>query len=127
MTYSALKHLHISCAIISYLLFLWRGILALRASPVMRQRRIKIAPHLIDAVLLISALALIFTIQQYPFSHAWLTAKLFALLLYIGLGSIALKYGNNQTMRITAWLSAQAVFAYIVLVAINHNPAPFAH
>lgn len=106
MTYSAPKHLHISCAIISYLLFLWRGILALRASPVMRQRRIKIAPHLIDAVLLISALALIFTIQQYPFSHAWLTAKLFALLLYIGLGSIALKYGKNQTMRITAWLSA---------------------
>lgn len=124
MSYAALKHLHISCATLSYLLFLWRGILMLRQSPVLRRRWIKITPHLIDTVLLASAIALAYTIRQYPFADTWLTAKFFALLLYITLGSIALKYGKQRTTRIAAWLGAQAVFAYIVLVAITHDPVP---
>lgn len=124
MGYAALKHLHVSCAILSYLMFLWRGILMLRLSPVLRQRWIKITPHLIDTMLLASAIALAYTIRQYPFADTWLTAKLFALLLYIALGSIALKHGKQRTTRIAAWLGAQAAFAYIVLVAITHDPVP---
>lgn len=127
MSYAALKHLHISCAALSYLLFFWRGILMLRESPILRARWIRITPHLVDTVLLASALALACTIRQYPFTDTWLTAKFFALLLYIALGSIALKYGKQRTTRIAAWLGAQAVFAYIVLVAINHAPVPFVH
>ncbi|HSM98024.1 MAG TPA: SirB2 family protein [Gallionella sp.] len=50
-----------------------------------------------------------------------------ALLLYIALGFIALKYGRSRTVRISAWIMAQLVFVYIVLVAISHNPWPFAN
>lgn len=127
MLYTTLKHLHISCAIASYLLFLWRGILMLRDSSVMSRRWLKIAPHLIDTVLLASAIALALTVKQYPFVNDWLTAKLLALLLYIVLGSIALKHGKSKITRGFAWLAAQAVFGYIVLVAIRHDPAPFTH
>lgn len=123
----ALKAIHVSCAAGSYMLFFLRGIWSMNSSPVIRQRWIKIVPHVVDTLLLASALALAFTIDQYPFVDAWLTAKFFALLLYIGLGSVALKHGRNKATRISAWLAAQAVFVYIVLVAVNHNPLPYIH
>ena len=125
MRITILKSLHISCAALSYTLFLLRGIWHLHDSPILRQRWVRIAPHLIDTVLLASAIALACSIGQYPFVDSWLTAKVMALLLYIVLGSVALKYAKALTPRVLAWLTAQAVFGYIVLVAINHNPFPF--
>lgn len=124
VTYTLLKHLHISCAAASYTLFVLRGIWTLCESGIMRQRWVKIVPHVIDTALLSSAFALAYMIGQYPFVDGWLTAKVFALLLYIGLGFVALKYGKNKVTRLSAWLVAQIVFVYIVLVAVNHNPIP---
>ncbi|MHB1292745.1 MAG: SirB2 family protein [Sulfuricella sp.] len=124
MTYSLLKALHISCVITSYTLFFLRGFLTLQETNMPQQRWIKIVPHVVDTLLLVSAIALAFTIHQYPFVDNWLTAKVVGLVLYIGLGSVALKYGKSKTVRLSAWLAAQGVFAYIVLVAISHNPVP---
>ncbi len=125
MSYSLLKTLHISCAALSFALFFLRGIWSLNGSAIIRQRWVRIIPHLVDTLLLASAIALAWTIGQYPFADAWLSAKVAALLLYIGLGSVALKYTRSKTLRIYTWLAAQLVFAYIVLVAIGHNPLPF--
>jgi uncharacterized membrane protein SirB2 len=125
MSFLTLKAIHVSCAVISFALFFLRGIWSFNGSPIMRQRWVKIVPHVVDTLLLASALALAFTIQQYPFVDAWLTAKFFGLVLYILLGTIALKYGKTKAVRVSAWLAALAVFAYIVLVAKQHNPLPF--
>lgn len=124
MTYSLLKALHISCVVISYTLFFLRGLWTLQEKNMPQQRWLKIVPHVVDTLLLVSAIALAFTTHQYPFVDNWLTAKVVGLVLYIGLGSIALKYGKSKTVRLSAWLAAQGVFAYIVLVAIGHNPVP---
>jgi uncharacterized membrane protein SirB2 len=125
MSFLTLKAVHVSCAAISFALFFLRGIWSFNGSPIMQQRWVKIAPHVVDTLLLASALALAFTIQQYPFVDGWLTAKFFGLVLYILLGTIALKYGKTKAVRVSAWLAALAVFAYIVLVAKQHNPLPF--
>lgn len=125
MNFMLIKHFHMSCAVISFTLFFLRGIWSFTDSSILRQRWVKIVPHVMDTLLLVSALTLAFTIQQYPFVDGWLTAKFFGLVLYIGLGSIALKHGKTKAMRIFAWLGAQIAFAYIVLVAIRHNPFPF--
>lgn len=125
MSFLLLKTLHVTCVFSSYSLFLLRGIWHLRGSLIMQQRWVRIVPHAVDTLLLASAIALAFTIKQYPFVDAWLTAKVTGLLLYIGMGFVALKYGKDRTLRVLAWLAAQAVFAYIVLVAIFHNPMPF--
>ncbi|MFP5404148.1 MAG: SirB2 family protein, partial [Gammaproteobacteria bacterium] len=55
----------------------------------------------------------------------WLTAKLFALIAYIVLGTIALKRGKTRKVRIAAWVAALLVFAYMVAVARAHAPWPF--
>jgi uncharacterized membrane protein SirB2 len=125
MSFLLLKTIHISSVAGSYLLFFLRGIWSLNGSAIMSQRWIKIVPHVVDTLLIFSAFALAFSIRQYPFVDAWLTAKIIALLLYIGLGFVALRYGRSKTVRLSAWIMAQLVFTYIVLVAINHNPWPF--
>ncbi|WP_353157055.1 SirB2 family protein [Herminiimonas fonticola] len=119
ISYLALKHLHITCAVLSISLFLLRGMLMLRQSPALQQRWLKITPHIVDTVLLASALTMVVWSQQYPFVQNWLTAKVIALIFYIGLGTIALKRGKTRTTRLSAFLAALAVFAYIVAVALS--------
>ena len=125
MSYALIKHVHVTCALISFALFFLRGIWSFKGSPIMQQGWVKVVPHAVDTLLLASALGMAYLIQQYPLVDAWLTAKFFGLLLFITLGSVALKHGKTKAIRIAAWLGAQVVFAYIVLVATNHNPLPF--
>lgn len=125
MSFLLLKSIHIACATSIYILFFLRGIWSMNGAPVMQSRWVKRVPHVVDTLLLISAIALAFAIHQYPFKDAWLTAKVIGLLLYVSLGFIALRNGINKHIRILAWLAAQAVIAYIVLVAISRNPVPW--
>ena len=121
MSYLLLKSIHISAVILSGSLFFLRGVWMLRGSPRLRQTWVRIVPHVIDTVLLVSAIALTLRIHQYPFTHTWLTAKVLGLLLYIALGMIALKRGRSRGVRLLAWLAALLVFVYIVAVALTHN------
>lgn len=125
MSYLELKALHVGCVITSYSLFVVRGVWMLRGSALLQRRWVKIVPHVVDTLLLTSAILLALTIRQYPFVSSWLTAKVIGLVLYIALGTIALKRGRTLTIRVSAWIAAQLVFFYIVAVAVTHTPAPF--
>ena len=82
-------------------------------------------PHVIDTVLLASAIALVVMSRQYPLVNGWLTAKIVGLIFYIGLGMVALRHRKTRHTRIAAWVAAQAVFVYIVAVALTRNPLPW--
>ena len=118
--YLAIKNAHITFATISISLFLVRAWWAYRHCPLLRQRWAKILPHINDTLLLGCAVYLMTTLQQYPFAHSWLTAKVLALLAYIGLGMVAIKRGKPA-----AAIAAAACFAYMVMVARAHTPWPF--
>ena len=125
MTYLAIKHLHLTCAALSICLFMLRGGWMLMDSPQLHRPWVRIAPHAIDTVLLISALVMVFWSGQYPFVQLWLTVKVFALIAYIFLGSLALKYGKTKTVRLAALIAALLVFAYIVKVALTKQASMF--
>ena len=125
MDYLSLKHFHMTCAGLSGALFLLRGTWVLRASPMLRQKWVRIAPHLVDTLLLASAIGLAAWSHMYPGQQPWLTAKLVALVGYIVLGSVALKRGRTKQQRLAAFVAALALFAYIVAVAITKRPMPF--
>jgi uncharacterized membrane protein SirB2 len=125
MSYAALKMIHVTSVAISYLLFSLRSMWKMQDSDVLQQRWVKITPHVVDTILLVSAIALAIRIQQDPIHDSWLSAKVIGLLLYIGLGMTALKFGKTRRRRISAWIAAQLVFLYIVLVAVTKNPAVF--
>ena len=125
MDYAALKITHVSCAAISYTLFVVRGVWMIRAPSLLQTRAAKIVPHVVDTVLLASAVAMAVMIRQYPMVTPWLTAKVVGLVVYIALGMVALKRGRTKTVRVTAWIAAQAVFAYIVAVAVTRKTLPW--
>ena len=121
MNYMTVKHIHMGCAALSGSFFLLRGVWMLRASSMLQQRWVRIAPHLIDTMLLASALVMVFLSRQYPFAMPWLGAKVVALVLYIVLGTIALKRGPTLKIRTLAFAGALMVFVYIVCVAVTRN------
>jgi uncharacterized membrane protein SirB2 len=123
--YSAFKHLHVACVILSIGGFSLRGFLMLRDSPRLRNRWFQILPHVNDTVLLLAAGGLVVVSEQYPFVTAWVTAKIFGLLAYIILGSVALKAGRTKRIRALAGLAAMGVFAYVVSVALSKSPWGF--
>lgn len=125
MDYSLLKHVHFTTIAITLTLFLLRGAWMMADSPRLQARWVRIVPHVNDTLLLISGLGLAIMLGQYPLVNGWLTAKLFALILYIVLGTIALKRGRTKRTRIVAWIAALLVFGYIVAVAVTHDPFPF--
>jgi len=122
MTYLLVKHVHVSCVVLSLAGFVTRGALMLVNSSMLQARFVRIAPHVVDTVLLASAIWLTLMIGQYPFVQGWLTAKVAGLVVYIALGSIALKPGRLRTTRIAAFAGALCAAAYVVSVALTKDP-----
>jgi uncharacterized membrane protein SirB2 len=120
-----LKYLHVTCVVLSISGFVVRGVWMMRESPWLQKKWVRVAPHIIDTILLVSAILLAMQIQQYPFVQGWLTAKVLALIAYVVVGAIGLKYGRTKKIRIGAWLVAISIFVYIVLVALTHQVLPF--
>lgn len=120
MSYMAVKHLHLLTIVISLLLFLVRGGFALRGAQWIHHKWVKIPTHLNDTLLLLAALGLCYHLGQWPFyNSAWLTAKVVGLVVYILLGTLAIKKG-----KLWAWLLALLTFIYIGWVAANKVPFP---
>ncbi len=123
--YAAVKMLHLGCAALSISGFAARGALMLRESPILQMRFVRIAPHVVDTLLLASAAWLAWYLGQIPFVHAWITAKVLALLLYIVLGMFALRRGRTKALRTAAFVAALACAAYIVAVALTRDATPW--
>ena len=120
--YLPIKWLHISMVCASGLLFLGRGLLMLAGSSISMSAQVRRLSYGIDTVLLGSALVLAVTIGQYPGQDAWLSVKVVLLLLYIVLGSLALKRAPSYAARAVCLLGALLVYACIVTTALQHHP-----
>lgn len=120
--YDIIKLVHLGSVILSISGFLLRGYWMMIESPLLQTKPAKVLPHIIDTCLLASALIMVYMSAQYPFVQTWLTVKVFALIVYIILGSIALKRGKTRQIRMLAWVLSILVFAYIVLVALTRTP-----
>lgn len=124
MSYATLKMLHVGSVALSGLFFVVRGVWMLRAPQRLTHAAVRILPHVIDTVLLASAVSLALLLRVNPLAVPWLAAKIGALLLYIVLGTVALRRGRTRTVRITAFVAALGVYAYIVAVALTRTPLP---
>lgn len=121
--YPQIRHVHIAAVTASGALFFLRGL----ALNMFGQSWAMAAPlrwtsYAIDTVLLTAALMLMSIVQQYPFADHWLTVKVLLLVVYVVLGSFALKRGRTRGVRISFWLAASGVFLFIVSVARAHHP-----
>ncbi len=122
MAYLLLKHLHVTCVVISITGFFLRGVWMLTDSPLLDRLWVRVVPHVNDTLLLAAAIGLSIEVRQYPFVHGWVTAKVLGLLAYIGFGMFALRRGRSKAVRTGFWLASLASFGYIVSVALTKNP-----
>jgi uncharacterized membrane protein SirB2 len=120
--YGVLKHLHQACVACSLLLFAlrWAGVLRRAAWPLQPQARH--ASVGLDTLLLATGLALWWAGGWQLLQAPWLQAKLLLLLLYIVLGSFALKRARTRRARLLCGLAALAVAAQMVGVALWLHP-----
>lgn len=94
----------------------------LNESPLRLHCLTRILPHVVDSLLLGSALTMAWMSGQYPFVNGWLTAKLFGLIAYILLGMTALKRGRTMAIRARFFGLAVLAYLYIVSVALTRSP-----
>jgi uncharacterized membrane protein SirB2 len=125
LDYAALKLLHQAAVLLSVTGFVARGLGAFAGASWVRGRFARTLPHVLDTALLLSALAMAWMLRLTPDSAPWLAAKIAGLLLYIGLGMLALRPGRPLGLRIGAWVAALLCFGWIVSVALSKNPLGF--
>ena len=122
MDYSLLKLVHESAVAVSFAGFFARGIGMLRNADWVGSRAVKTLPHVVDTVLIVSAVWLAWLLRLSPTGTPWLAAKIVGLLLYIAIGMVAFRFGRTKAVRATAWVAAMLTFGYIVSVAVTKDP-----
>jgi uncharacterized membrane protein SirB2 len=120
--YPDIKWVHVCAVIVSGSLFLLRGAGVLAGARWPMWAPLRWLTYAIDTVLLTAALMLVTILHQYPFVHAWLTAKVLLLTLYILLGTFALKRGRTRRVQVACYCCALIVFGFIVTIARAHDP-----
>ena len=123
MTYLMIKSLHLLTGVVTISGFVLRGYWMMTQSDKLQLKVIRIAPHIVDTLFLLSGIALVSMLQFNVFSESWLLAKFAGLIAYIVLGTFALKRGSTPQIRVIAFIGALAVFAYIIGVALAKSPA----
>ena len=121
----ALKLVHTSSAFLSIAGFTLRGYWMIIGSSLLRRRPARVLPHVIDTVLLSSAVGMLVMWRLSPLQLDWLSAKISALLLYITLGMVAFRFGKSMRVKVSAWLLALLAAGYIVSVAYSKSALGF--
>lgn len=120
--YSQIKWVHVAAVLASGALFTFRGAVMLAGAQWYMAAPLRYLSYTIDTVLLTAALMLATILHQYPFVHGWLTTKILLLVVYVVLGSHALKRGATRAARGRAYVAALLVYAFIITVARAHDP-----
>lgn len=121
--YLEIRNVHIASVLASGGLFLLRGLgINLFGASWPMWAPVRYLSYTIDTILLTAALMLMTIVRQYPFVHAWLTVKVVLLVVYIVLGSFALKRGQTRNVRLGYFGAALLVFGFIYTVARAHHP-----
>lgn len=120
--YMMAKHLHLTAVGLSILFFIFRFIWSQFNAEALSKKWVKILPHIIDTVLLASAIWLCVILSQYPLANAWLTFKVIGVVLYIVFGLFALKKAKTATGRWSFFVASLAVLAATAMVAVTKQP-----
>ena len=120
--YPQIKLLHVGAVFASGTLFLLRGLAVQAGSAWGMAAPIRYLSYGIDTVLLTAAVMLLTLLPAAVFANGWLWVKITLLVVYVGLGTFALKRGRTARVRLTSYVSALAVFACMYVIARTHDP-----
>lgn len=122
LSYPTIKLLHITLVVCSGLLFAARGAGVLAGQTWPMRPAARWASVAIDTALLTAGITLWALLSLNPVSQPWLGAKLLLLMVYIVLGSLALKWAPRPGQRAVCFVAALAVYGLMASVAWSHQP-----
>jgi uncharacterized membrane protein SirB2 len=125
--YPGIKAAHVGLVIASGALFAARGALVLAGRSWAMARSWRLLSYAIDTVLLSAGVTLWAVLSLHPVSHPWLGTKLLLLVLYIMLGSLALKRARTPAAQRVSYAAALGVYLCMVSVALAHHPLGILH
>lgn len=120
-----LKQIHVVCAALTFISFTVRVYWRHTDSNYLRSKAVRIGPHVIDFFLLLTGLTLAIRYYGAFYQQPWLLLKLLGIILYIILGSVALRLGKSARSRLAAAVGAWMVFIYIVVMARSNAVIPY--
>jgi uncharacterized membrane protein SirB2 len=118
-----IKIIHLCFALLSFSSFIGKVTVSELKPELLKQKAFKIAPHVIDSILLLSGITLVFLGDWLSGNFGWIIAKLLALIAYIALGIVTMK--STGTSKWYAFAGAIACFMYIGMVAVTKNALLF--
>jgi len=111
--------MHLLCVLMSLGGFFARGVGHLCEAHWVNERWVKVLPHVVDSLLLLSGISLIIITRQYPGETLWISVKLGLVVAYILLGIIAFRLARTRLQRLSAWGMALMVVGLILFVATS--------
>lgn len=120
--YAEIKLAHVAFVAASGTLFAVRGAAVLAGQRWAMVKPLRVASYVIDTLLLAAGASLWAILALQPLRDGWLGTKLALLVVYVVLGSVALKRGRTPGARAAAYVAALAVFLFMVSVARAHHP-----
>ncbi len=94
-----IKHIHVWLVILSVTGFLLRFVWSLKNSAVLQRKAVKIVPHIVDTLLLLTGVSLALIFRYSPFHIDWLGTKLVLIVVYILLGGVAMRPALPRRIR----------------------------
>lgn len=120
--YLPIKNVHIAAVLFSGALFFLRGLLLFSGRTWAMSAPVRYLSYCIDTVLLTAALMLATILPSAVFANGWLSMKLSLLLVYVLLGTFALKRGRSVRTRWICFVAAILVYVFMISVAHTHQP-----
>jgi uncharacterized membrane protein SirB2 len=124
--YPQIKAAHVVAVLCSGGLFLLRGALVQVGAPaavrVAMAAPTRYLSYGVDTALLTAALMLLTILPGAVFANGWLAVKLVLLVVYVVLGTLALRRGRTPAARRACYVAAILVFGFMLTVARTHQP-----
>lgn len=110
------KHPHMLAAALFVLLFLLRGWLLFAQAPARQARLLRILPHVLATVLLLTGLGMVHALGIFP---VWAGVKLATLVLVMICSAMAFQRAAGRRAQLAWFLAGLAGLVFIVAVAVR--------
>ncbi|RTE87421.1 MULTISPECIES: SirB2 family protein [Gammaproteobacteria] len=127
--YEGFKHLHALFAVLSFVSLLARIVLAWKDSSKLNSKPLKIVPHAVDGLFVLSIVGILVVTGAHPFTSGFHTEKFIGFLIYVVfsvLAVLALKGRFPAVTKVPFSLIAILTWLWLAHVAFAKQPILFA-
>lgn len=126
--FAVFKHIHVLMAVLSVLFLILRFAYGIRDTGHLNKRWLKVIPHIIDGLLVLSIIGMLVSVGVSVFPSAWLSEKFTMFILYIVfsvLMVLSLRGRLSAGLRIPAFVLALLSWLWLIKVAVTKMPMLF--